>query len=230
MHLYLQVDERMKRSWFTLSSSILVLFAVMGYMTNPVAAVFFGNDTPPYGWSTTDQAGNFASCSKDATTGECWIQVDPLSWPWWYEGGTWSAAVIGAVYTTDQSVTATWYFLSSWDLDYRLNCGWGGSVTISVVYRVYNANQERIADTTAWSKTWVGPAFSWDDWDEEISKDIYKSFTLDLSNGQTYYFAVGLKVCINNDSGAIDVNANSDNSEPALLTVDSITWTLVPPE
>ena len=73
-----------------------------------------------------------------------------------------------------------------------------------------------------------GPQYSWDDFEDEDSDAGYKSFTVDLTNGHTYKFAVGLKVHIDHYSGMI--NARTDHYGPALLEVNSICWSLYPPE
>lgn len=219
---------RSKKSFVALLAMVTIILSMQ---VMPVAAYFFGYDTPPYGASGTHQPVNFHTVEADATDGECEIQVDPLIWPLWYVEDTESIAWVAGVYEMGQTVTQTWYFIANWDIDYRLNCGWLGKVTISIVFRVYDADNELLQERTVWSVSHQGPRYSWDDieWDLDNEAD-FESFTEDLTNGHTYKFAVGLKIHIDNNSGAIDVNARNDHSEPALLEVNSICWSLYPPE
>jgi len=218
---------RSKKSYVALLAMVTIILSLQ---VMPVAAYFYGYDTPPYGASGTHYPGNFHTVDASATDGECEIQVDPLIWPLWYVEDTESIAWVAGVYEMDQTVTQTWYFIANWDIDYRLNCGWSGKVTISIVFRVYDAENEWIQERTVWDRSMQGPPTSWDDFEDEDSDADFESFTVDLTNGYTYKFAVGLKIHIDNNSGAIDVNANTDHYGPALLEVNSICWSLYPPE
>ena len=132
----------------------------------------------------------------DTTSGECEIQVNVPVWPEpHYPDGTHSSAWVGAVYEMDETVTATWYFIVNFDIDYRLNCGYGSIVTIDVVLRVYSSMAALLQERTAWSDYMEGPPDGWDDIEYDLNNQAeWESFTANLVDGLTYTFAVGLRI------------------------------------
>lgn len=212
-----------------MSIAILLFAIIVIGNVNTVGAVFGGSDSPAYPFSKTINPRTFETCIATSSSGECEIEVVNLAWPFAYPEGSQSAAIVGAEYETDQSVTATWYISSSWTLDYKLSLGFLGSATLLVVYYVYDSDEVLLEQKTAWSVTVIGSLFGWDTSSGELDEGIYKSFTVNLENSETYYIVVGLKIILNNATGAVIVCANTDDGNPALLTVDSIVWTLIPP-
>ncbi|MFO7836692.1 MAG: hypothetical protein R6V83_08555 [Candidatus Thorarchaeota archaeon] len=204
-----------------LASALVLMTIVIAHQVTPVAAAFGGSDTPSYSDSGEDQPSNFDTVAAHANTGECEIEVVPLYYPLSYWKGTWSAAWVGADYETTQSVTSNWYIKAQYDIDFRIAAGNLAKVTLMVVFRVYDADenlpQEKVAD--GWSIQ--GPQWSWDNYEKTYSnRQKTKWFTVDLSSDVHYKFAVGLKVYIDVAGRDIQVTARTDHTEPALLTVD----------
>jgi hypothetical protein len=208
-----------------LAMVLVLMTIVLAYQVTPVAAAFGGSDTPSYSDSGTDQPSNFDTVAAHANTGECEIKVVPLFYPFSYWMGTWSAAWVGADYETTQSVTSSWYIKAQYDIDWRIAAGNLAKVTLSVVFRVYDADENLLEEKVAWSRSIQGPRWAWDNLeDDESNRQQTEWFSVDLSSGVHYKFVVGLKVYIDVAGRDIQVTAHTDHSEPALLTVDQIWW------
>jgi hypothetical protein len=208
----------------TLAVTLVLLAVVVGAQISGVSAVWRGSDTPAYTQSGEIRPSNFAVVDGDAITGDCEIKVNRLYFPYAYWGGTNSLAWIAGSETMSQSVTQTWYITAQWDIDYRIACAGGAKVTVSVVYMVLDSDDNVLEQEEVEAYTFESQ--QWDD-EEYVYSDQTKtaSFTTNLQNGYTYYFAVALKVYIHYWCRDVEVTARTDHSGPAVLHVDQIIWT-----
>ncbi len=210
-----------KRTW---ALALVMLAVVLGAQISGVSAIWRGSDTPSYAQSGEFQPSNFAVVDGDATTGDCEIKVNRLYFPYLYWAGTWSSAYVAGSESMDQSVTVTWYIVAQWDIDWRIQVSDDAKVTLSVVYMLLDADGDILEQKEAWAKT--HQSSTWDDiYGDKNDNSKYESFTTNLQNGYTYYFAVALKVYIHYNCRKVRVTASSDHSDPALLHVDEIIWT-----
>ncbi|MGM0687570.1 MAG: hypothetical protein ACQET3_11415, partial [Promethearchaeati archaeon] len=151
---------------------VMVAITILASNVSDVSALWFGNATAPYDDSDTYETtpGEYHTVDADAISGICEIQVNPKVWPLWYGKGLYGEAWVAEDVEMSETITATWYFTAQWDIDFRLNCGWGGKVKIEVRFLVMDANEDEKQSKSAWSYTFTGPAFSWDDY-ENVNTD-----------------------------------------------------------
>lgn len=212
---------------------VMVAITIIASNVSDVSALWSGNATPSYDDSDTYEttSGEYHTVDADAISGICEIQVNPKVWPLWYGAGLYGEAWVAQDVEMSETITSTWYFTAQWDIDFRLNCGWGGKVKIEVRFLVMDANEDEKESKSAWSYRFTGPAFNWDDYEDVNTDDSEtEGFSCNLYSGYTYKFAAVLRVTVMNNSGAIDVNARTDNYAPAELTVDQITWSETAPD
>ena len=146
---------------------------------------------------------------------------------WWtqYSAGEYGFAWVGSDTEPTQTIYR-WYIASLWTLDYSIGtCNqWddtNNQIQIEVIYLVYDATGTELQRKTAWIDVLTAND-QWQYHSGQITRAIEKGFSVNLQANHAYTFRVMLKVTINNQGYLYQCHADSNQNNPACLTVSRI--------
>jgi hypothetical protein len=198
-----------------------IMFAV-SFLIAPVAAAFGGSDTPAYLAGATI-GGHFAYSGVDLATGECAIRCVEYGWPGWYPDGTTDIAYVAGTAQMSEQVTNNWKITADWDIEYELRANWWSCIRVEVWYSVRTSTGAWVWGFLIWSDECASTGIFWETVSGTHGESSFQGFGQDLQNGHTYRFCVELRVKVVN-GGAVYANSYYSDSDPVLLTVNSISW------